>query len=289
MKQETRQKQEELLQEAQTQAETLKEEARQAGHEEGVSAGREEGAAQIRQEQQQILLDANAKAEQTLDAARAEMEAYVQQAEKQIVTIAMSATSSSTSAAPVKAAQSPIRESAKASASGQQDTKDSSFSNVLDKTQQDKVSPDKPEQDKPEAKDALEGAKDPLSQAIAAAVVQQNGAKQTGDTKAAASENPVTDSLAARVLADGQGKAQLTSAAMEMNPGKKDNLTDNKLNPLAETKILDTTLQILRTVKIDELDAAKQDELKQKIKADVNKVLGEGSVYDVYITSFVLQ
>lgn len=76
---------------------------------------------------------------------------------------------------------------------------------------------------------------------------------------------------------------------MEMNPGKKDNLTDNKLNPLAETKILDTTLQILRTVKIDELDAAKQDELKQKIKADVNKVLGEGSVYDVYITSFVLQ
>ena len=76
---------------------------------------------------------------------------------------------------------------------------------------------------------------------------------------------------------------------MEMNPGKKDNITDNKLNPLAETKILDTTLQILRTVKIDELDAAKQDELKQKIKLDVNKALGEGSVYDVYITSFVLQ
>ena len=76
---------------------------------------------------------------------------------------------------------------------------------------------------------------------------------------------------------------------MEMNPGKKDNITDNKLNPLAETKILDTTLQILRTVKIDELDAAKQDVLKQKIKVDVNKALGEGSVYDVYITSFVLQ
>ena len=76
---------------------------------------------------------------------------------------------------------------------------------------------------------------------------------------------------------------------MELNPGKKDNITDKKLNPLAETKIHDTTLQILRTVKIDELDAAKQDELKQKIKVDVNKALGEGSVYDVYITSFVLQ
>lgn len=152
----------------------------------------------------------------------------------------MSATSSSTSAAPVKAAQSPIRESAKASASGQQDTKDSSFSNVLDKTQQDKVSPDKPEQDKPEAKDALEGAKDPLSQAIAAAVVQQNGAKQTGDTKAAASENPVTDSLAARVLADGQGKAQLTSAAMALSGGAA-TAVDQALQAASQSTAVETT------------------------------------------------
>ena len=61
------------------------------------------------------------------------------------------------------------------------------------------------------------------------------------------------------------------------------------LVPEAETKILDTTLQMFRSVKIDDLDAAKQDELKKRLKEDLNKTLGEGSVYDVYITSFVLQ
>jgi len=37
------------------------------------------------------------------------------------------------------------------------------------------------------------------------------------------------------------------------------------------------------------LDANKQDDLKAKLKSEVNKALGEGSVYDVYITSFMLQ
>ena len=66
-------------------------------------------------------------------------------------------------------------------------------------------------------------------------------------------------------------------------------VADGKLVPAAETKIMDTTLQILRTVKIEELDAARQDDLKSRIKSELNKVLGEGSVYDVYITSFMLQ
>ena len=85
------------------------------------------------------------------------------------------------------------------------------------------------------------------------------------------------------------GRFLKVGIVMEMNPGKKDNVTDGKLNQVAETKILDTTLQILRSVKIDDFDASKQDELKKQIKDEVNKVLGEGSVYDVYITSFVLQ
>ena len=89
MKQEARQKKEDLLAAAQEEAARMQEEARQDGHETGFAAGREEGMAQIRQEQQQILLDSNAKAEQTLDAARQEMDAYVQHAEKQIAEIAM--------------------------------------------------------------------------------------------------------------------------------------------------------------------------------------------------------
>ena len=76
---------------------------------------------------------------------------------------------------------------------------------------------------------------------------------------------------------------------MGLNPNKEEVVKEGKLVPMAETKIMDSTLQILRTVKIEELDANKQDDLKAKIKSEVNKALGEGSVYDVYITSFMLQ
>ena len=76
---------------------------------------------------------------------------------------------------------------------------------------------------------------------------------------------------------------------VELNPDREDNLAEGKLTPVAETKIMDTTLQIIRTVKVEELDAARQDDLKAKLKAELNKALGEGSVYDIYITSFMLQ
>lgn len=85
------------------------------------------------------------------------------------------------------------------------------------------------------------------------------------------------------------GKFLKAGIVLEMNPGKKDNLLEGKLQPMAETKILDTTMQILRSAKLDEFDATKQDELKKKIKDELNTKLGAGSVYDVYITSFLLQ
>ncbi|MDD3114685.1 MAG: flagellar basal body-associated FliL family protein [Anaerovibrio sp.] len=76
---------------------------------------------------------------------------------------------------------------------------------------------------------------------------------------------------------------------VELNPDREENVLDGKLQPAAETKIMDTTLQNIRTVKVEELDASRQDDLKAKLKAELNKALGEGSVYDVYITSFLLQ
>ncbi|SDG36795.1 flagellar FliL protein [Selenomonas sp. WCT3] len=85
------------------------------------------------------------------------------------------------------------------------------------------------------------------------------------------------------------GKFLKAGIVLEMNPGKKDNILEGKLQPMAETKILDTTMQILRSAKLDEFDANKQDELKKKIKDELNTKLGAGSVYDVYITSFLLQ
>ena len=85
------------------------------------------------------------------------------------------------------------------------------------------------------------------------------------------------------------GKFLKTSIVLEMNPGKQDNILEGKLQPEAETKILDTTMQMLRSAKLDEFDATKQDELKKKLKDELNERLGQGSVYDVYITSFLLQ
>src|SRR5574344_875637 len=58
------------------------------------------------------------------------------------------------------------------------------------------------------------------------------------------------------------GRFLKVGIVMEMNPGKKDNIKDGKLNTLAETKILDTTLQILRSEQIENFDASKQDALK---------------------------
>ena len=86
------------------------------------------------------------------------------------------------------------------------------------------------------------------------------------------------------------GKFLKAGIVLEMNPGKKDNVTeDGKLQPMAETKVLDTTMQILRSAKLDEFDATKQDDFKKKIKDELNDKLGPGSVYDVYFTSFLLQ
>ena len=85
------------------------------------------------------------------------------------------------------------------------------------------------------------------------------------------------------------GKFLKTSIILEMNPGKKDIIAEGKVLPVAETKIMDTVLQVLRSAKLEEFDATKQDDLKKKIKEEINGQLGEGSVYDVYITSFLLQ
>lgn len=98
------------------------------------------------------------------------------------------------------------------------------------------------------------------------------------------------DGILVNVGGQKAGKFLKAGIVLEMNPGKKDNLTEEgALLPMAETKILDTTMQILRSAKLDEFDANKQDELKKKLKDELNAKLGQGSVYDVYITSFLLQ
>jgi len=45
----------------------------------------------------------------------------------------------------------------------------------------------------------------------------------------------------------------------------------------------------LRTIPIEDFDAQKQAELKKQLKESLNAELGNGAVYDIYITSFLLQ
>ena len=85
------------------------------------------------------------------------------------------------------------------------------------------------------------------------------------------------------------GKFLKAGIVLELNPGKSDNVVDGKVGSVAETKILDTTMQFLRAAPLEEFDASKQDALKKQLKDALNERLGQGSVYDVYLTSFLLQ
>ena len=85
------------------------------------------------------------------------------------------------------------------------------------------------------------------------------------------------------------GKFLKTSIIIEVNPEKEEIVKEGKMTASAETMVLDTTMQILRSSALDEFDADKQDELKKKIKEQLNQKLGMGTIYDVYITSFLLQ
>jgi len=89
LRQEGQAAREAMLKEAEAQIQAMKEEAAAKGHAEGMEKGRTEGEEQVRQELASILNEANAKAEKTLADARQATRDYVQQAEEDIVSIAM--------------------------------------------------------------------------------------------------------------------------------------------------------------------------------------------------------
>ena len=87
------------------------------------------------------------------------------------------------------------------------------------------------------------------------------------------------------------GKYLKASIIVEFNPGKKVVINDetNSLYPDAEIKVNDVATQFLRASTLEDLEADKQEEFKKQLKDALNMALGNGSVYDVYITSFLLQ
>jgi len=122
-----------------------------------------------------------------------------------------------------------------------------------------------------------------------AAIEQQTAAAQHHDAGIFKQLGDEKEGILVNVGGQKAGKFLKTKIILELNPGKKDVVVEGVVTPIAETKIQDAVLQVLRSSKLDEFDASKQDDLKRKIKDEINGLLGEGTVYDVYITSFLLQ
>lgn len=76
---------------------------------------------------------------------------------------------------------------------------------------------------------------------------------------------------------------------LEIRPDKNAPPKEGKSASPEEIKIQDTVVYVLRSQKIEDFDPAKQDQLKELIKNEVNKAIGDDRVYEVYITNFVLQ
>jgi len=76
---------------------------------------------------------------------------------------------------------------------------------------------------------------------------------------------------------------------LEMNPADEINFKDKKITEEAQSKILDAVMKTLRSQTLEQFEAVNQPKLKDQLKKAINAAIGDGAVYDVYITSFVLQ
>lgn len=97
------------------------------------------------------------------------------------------------------------------------------------------------------------------------------------------------DGLILNLNGGGSSRFLKVGIILEIKPDKKAPPKDGKNLSPEEIKITDTVVTLLRSQKIEDFDPTKQDKLKELIKSEVNKTLGEDRVYNVYITNFVLQ
>lgn len=85
------------------------------------------------------------------------------------------------------------------------------------------------------------------------------------------------------------GRFLKISIILEVSQDKKQQETAGKTQSSEEVKMLDTVIHTLRSLKPDEFDPTKQDRLKEMLKQEINKNLGDGRVYNVFITNLVVQ
>ncbi|MCR5833066.1 MAG: flagellar basal body-associated FliL family protein [Selenomonadaceae bacterium] len=81
------------------------------------------------------------------------------------------------------------------------------------------------------------------------------------------------------------------SIIVEFNPNNHVVINEETkaLQPDADVKVNDVATQFLRSASLEDFDATKQEEFKTQLKDTLNNALGGAAVYDVYITSFLLQ
>jgi flagellar FliL protein len=85
------------------------------------------------------------------------------------------------------------------------------------------------------------------------------------------------------------GRYLKISIILEVKTDKKQQEAAGKSQSPEEIKMLDTVIHTLRSLKTDEFEPSKQDRLKDLLKQEINKNLGEERVYDVYVTNLVVQ
>lgn len=133
-----------------------------------------------------------------------------------------------------------------------------------------------------------------ISYFIATKIVTSNSAKE-GEGKSAHHEPGVfmrlgdtKEGLILNIGGVNSGRFLKIGLILEVRPEKTE-ATEGKMPSPSEVKILDAVVRTLRSQKIEDFEPQKQEQLKELIKNEVNKSLGEDRVYEVYITNFVLQ
>jgi Flagellar basal body-associated protein len=97
------------------------------------------------------------------------------------------------------------------------------------------------------------------------------------------------DGLIINIGGVNSGRYLKIGVVLELKPDKKGQTSGGKSASPEEIKALDAVVQLLRAQKVEDFDPNKQERLKEQLKAEVNRALGDDRVYEVYITNFVLQ
>lgn len=97
------------------------------------------------------------------------------------------------------------------------------------------------------------------------------------------------DGLIVNIGGPTSGRYLKIGVVLEIKPDKKGQASGGKGASPDEIKALDAVVQLLRSQRVEDFDPARQERLKDQIKSEVNRALGEERVYEVFVTNFVLQ